>query len=632
MLRKNNLVLYKNQPAVVTELDGDKFTVQFCSVPATQTKPAVYATQKVREKDVLLLHDGAAASVQAVLAGEAADYSAQIAETYELLASDDETASAVQSFAELGQLVLGGAFCADTAWALYRQLCAGLEFEPDADSLKSGALAFCPRSQTQIAELKDRLYQKEHAQEIRAAFIKRLRQHKLDLPADAQFMQEVEALALGQTDKSKVLKDAGIKETPERAHKLLLDTGIWQIAKNPYPSRFGLSFQSASEQLASPPDEERVEVASVAYAIDNEGSTDPDDAVAFDGEFVWVHVADPASTVLPDSKIDLAARGRGATLYIPEGAARMLSESCLADYALGLAEPSRALSFRIRLDENAVITDCEVLKTLVHVRRLTYRNADTMADSPELRPLFELADKIYARRMKAGAVSIELPEVDVSVTDGIVSIEPYVRTRSSGVVRELMLLAGEAAAKFAFRHGISFPFVSQDAPDIPSDIPAGLAGQYRLRRCMRSRSVGVTPSNHAGLGLGMYSQVTSPLRRYADLVAHQQLRSYIAGAPLIEKDAMLERIAAGDAASGATVKAERKTRLHWTLVYLLQHPDWTGTAVVVELRGKQAVCLIPAIAQETLLSPGRPVALNDELMVRAAEINLPELTVTYAVC
>ena len=54
MIQKHTLVLYKTQPAVVTELDGDKFTVQFCAAPATQTKPAVYATQKVREKDVVL--------------------------------------------------------------------------------------------------------------------------------------------------------------------------------------------------------------------------------------------------------------------------------------------------------------------------------------------------------------------------------------------------------------------------------------------------------------------------------------------------------------------------------------------------------------------------------------------------
>ena len=87
-----------------------------------------------------------------------------------------------------------------------------------------------------------------------------------------------------------------------------------------------MSMKSAKLSLGQPPSEERFEVPGTAFAIDSPWSTDPDDAIAFDGECLWVHIADPASTVLPDSPIDISARGRGATLYLPEGAARMLSE------------------------------------------------------------------------------------------------------------------------------------------------------------------------------------------------------------------------------------------------------------------------------------------------------------------
>ena len=127
----------------------------------------------------------------------------------------------------------------------------------------------------------------------------------------------------------------------------------------------------------------------------------------------------------------------------------------------------------------------------------------------------------------------------------------------------------------------------------------------------------------------MYSQVTSPLRRYSDLISHQQLRAFIDGRELLNKDEMLERISAGDAAAGATNRASRESDLHWTLVYLKQHPEWTGEAVVVELRGKQAYCLIPSIAQETLLTPTSAVELNSVLTVKAGNINIPELSVTY---
>lgn len=661
MINSKALVLYKKQPAVVTET-GEKYTIEFCTAPATPTgKKAQYATQKVRDKDITLLHEGAVSSLSAVLA--AADNSAitddisnKLTEAWELLLSDDATASEPISVKDLAELSVGS-FEADGAWAFYKTLLSHTNFAEKTDDEET--LMFVPRTEEEIEALKKKLYEKEHEAEIRAALVARLKEKKLDLPCDAKYMQEVEALALGQTDKSKLMKEAGFKESPEKAHKLLLDTGIWTIFRNPHPSRRGLSMQSATEHLPHPPEnEERLELEDTAWAIDNAWSTDPDDAISYDGTYLWVHIADPASTVQPDSKIDITARNRGSTLYIPEGASRMLSEESLEDYALGLCEykdgkptgkKSKALSFRLRLDENGAITDSAVIKTLVHVERLTYEQADERRETPELAPFFEIADRNLKRRTASGAVSIELPEVHISLTGQAdaescnaassnaasgkaqpeVTITPSEKPLASGMIREMMLLAGEAAAKFAFKNGIPFPFVSQEKPDIPKDIPEGLAGQYRLRRCMRSRSVGVTPSQHAGLGLGMYSQVTSPLRRYSDLIAHIQLRAFLDGRELLDKDTMLERISAGDAAAGNASKAERESNMHWTLVYLRQHPDWTGTGVAVEIRGKQAVFLIPELAQETLITPRKMPELNDTVTLKAGNINIPELSVTF---
>ena len=203
------------------------------------------------------------------------------------------------------------------------------------------------------------------------------------------------------------------------------------------------------------------------------------------------------------------------------------------------------------------------------------------------------------------------------------------RCRSAELVREFMLLAGEAAARFAFKNAIPFPFVCQEKPEIPRSLSEGLAGQYRLRRCMKSRTISTSPLAHAGLGLGMYSQVTSPLRRYSDLAAHEQLHAFLDGRPLLSKDSLLERISEGDAAASAAVKAERKSNLHWTLVYLLQHKDSRFEAVIVDTKENQAVVIIPALAQEALipLVPGK--TLNDTVYVQATGINIPELTAAY---
>ncbi|MBP3772884.1 MAG: RNB domain-containing ribonuclease [Treponema sp.] len=633
-MNKSSVVIYKNLPALVGERDGDKFLVNWCVSRATATgKKAVYASQKVREKDVVLLCEAAASSIDALLdfaessASENSQLKTQIYEIHELLLSDDDTASAEQSFSDMAEL-LRGELKADESWGIYSSLKASFEFE---EILRDGRIFFLPRSPERITELKNKAYEKEHADELRAAFIERLKTKNL-LPEDSKFMGDVEALALGTTDKSRTMKEAGFKETPEKAHKLLLDTKLWDITRNPYPVRWGLSAKSASVSLGTPPEEERVRVPGVSYAIDSQWSTDPDDAIAFDGEYLWVHIADPASFVTPDSEIDKVARGRGATLYLPEGAARMLSEDCLEDYALGLREESRALSFKIKLGENGELEDCEVLRTLVDVKRLSYEKADELKDSPELKPLFEIARKNAERRVKAGAVNISIPEVHISVNPETkeVVFEPVSHCESGEVVREAMVLAGEGAAKFAFKNNLPFPFISQDAPEIPKDIPDGLAGQFRLRKCMRKRNVNVTPASHAGLGVGMYSQVTSPLRRYGDLLGHEQLRAFLKGEKLIDKDTMLMRMSEGDAAMQASKKAERNSRQHWTLVYLLQHQDWTGEAICVDKQPGRALYFIPQLGLETVIGGEAPVDLNGKVTLKAGKIDLPNLELVFS--
>ena len=632
-MTKNSLVLYKNAPAVVTDRDGDKYVIRFCTQPATSTgKKAVYSEQKVREKDVVVLHEGPCSSLEKVLAFSDETISAQIQETYELLQSDESTATAEISISELAEYARGS-FNADEAWAFYSAVSASVYFAPLTDALKEGKLLFIPRTQEEIQALNQKKYEKEHESEIRAAFIKRLKERKLDLPGDSKFMGEVEAFALNRTDKSKVLQEAGIGQTVEKAHKLLIETGIWDFTKNPYPTRFGFSFDSAKEQLGAMPEEDRFEVPGLAYAIDSEHSTDPDDAVAFDGEYLWVHIADPASSVLPDSSIDVAARGRGTTLYIPEGASRMLAESCLEDYALGLKNPSSALSFKIKIDEESQIESCEVLKTRVNVERLTYTQAEEQKNSPKLKALFEIARKNRARRQANGAVTIQMPEVDILVDKETkkVTIEPEVRYESNDMIAELMIMAGEGAARFAFKNKLPFMYVSQESPNFPDNLPEGWAGEFARIKCMRKRSVGITPAPHAGLGVSFYSQVTSPLRRYGDLISHQQLRAFIDGRRPLPKDEMLERVAAGDAASIAARQVSRLSDMHWKLVYLIQNPELTFEGVCIDRRGSDGLFLIPSLDMQATIHGCTDVNLNDTRMIKAGKVDIVEQNVSFAI-
>lgn len=642
-MKKNAVVIYKNFCAVVSnpvaEGDKEKFEVTWCPSRGTPGgKKPVYATQKVRSRDVVLLKDESASSLEKLLELSDNDdaFEPSIEEVYELLMSDDSTCREEINFLDLCELVKSSAQT-DEIYAIYRHLKNTLYFEEKINLCEDGIAVpfFVPRTQEKIEELKQKAFEKENGERLRQEFLERLKQKKLNLPEDAKFMADVETLALGQTDKSKTLHDAGIKETPEKAHKILLDTGVWDYFKNPYPVRWGLSSRSASEVLPSPDaGEERIEVNHVSYAIDNAYSNDPDDAIAFDGEYLWVHIADPAGTVMPDSSIDKVARGRGATLYIPEGAARMLAEKSLEDYALGLNEKSFALSFKIKLDDKGNIEDCEVLRTIVKVKRYTYEEADQHKNESELKPLYEIASRNYKRRCEAGAVNINMPEVHITVNkeEKSIKIEEDRRFESSDVVREMMLLAGEGAAYFASKNNLPFPYISQESCELPKEIPEGLAGEFKKRKFMRKRNVTLEPMMHFGLGLKMYSQVTSPLRRYGDLISHQQLRLFLKGEPLIDSEDMLLRMSEGDASARACKQAERNSKLHWTLVYLLQNPDWSGEAVCLDNTlkgGKEAVFSIPSLGIETVLTPSRKCELNDRITVKVKSIDLPLLEVIF---
>lgn len=630
-MNKNSVVLYKNSVAVVNEIEADKYIIKYCSQPASPSgKKAVYNEQKVREKDLVVLHNGPVSSLENLLSFSDEKMSNQIEEVYELLQSDSSTENQPLSFEEISEYARN-AFAADESWAFYSALLNDVHFALSTEDFKNGKIVFIPRSQEEIKQINQKKYEKEHESEIKAAFFERLKNRKLDLPSDAKYMGEVEAFALCKTEKSKVLAEAKIPQTVEKAHQLLIETGIWDITKNPYPTRYGFSFDSAREQLGKMPQEERLVLNDVAYAIDGENSTDPDDAVSFDGKYLWVHVADPASSVEPDSSIDIAARDRGTTLYIPEGASRMLCESCLEDYALGLKNPSNALSFRIQLDEESQIVDCDVFKTSINVKRLTYAQAEQQKDSSELKVFFELARKNKIRREKNGAVTIQMPEVNIFVDKNTkkVTVEPDLKYESNEMVAECMILAGEAVARFAFKNQIPFSFVSQEKPDFPDNIPQGWAGSFAKIKCMRKRSVGITPAPHAGLGVSFYSQVTSPLRRYGDLIAHQQLRAFIDKRHLLGKDEMLERVAAGDAASIAAKKASRFSDTHWKLVYLLQNPDNEYEGFCIDKRGNDALFLIPQLDMQTTIKNCMQIGLNESKMLKIKKVDIPTQTADF---
>jgi exoribonuclease-2 len=486
------------------------------------------------------------------------------------------------------------------------------------------------RAPEEVAE--ERAAREARAAEARAweAFLARARAGKAH-PDDADFFREVEDLALERREGSRVLRELGRAESPENAHALLLELGRWSPGFDPYPVR--LKLPTDPPALARPPlpDEDRLDLTHLpAFAIDDEGCRDPDDALSLEGDRLWVHVADVAALVPSDSPIDLEARARGATLYLPEGAVPMLPPETVEFLGLGLAQVSPALSFGLDLTPKGRVTGMEVAPSWVRVTRLSYEQAESGLDEEPLRGFHRLAQTWEARRRERGAAFLEFPEVKVRVADGRVSIRSLPPFRSRALVREAMLAAGQAAARYALAREIPFPYTVQDFPGAEEQ-PQGLAEMHDLRRTLSSSQQRSTPAPHGGLGLEVYAQATSPLRRYLDLVVHQQLRAHLRGEPLLSAQELLERVGAADAVGGGVRRAERLAVRHWTLVYLMQHPDWRGEGVLIEKRGSRGKLLIPALDLETWVHLRHDVSLNSSVSLRLGEVNLPELEVHFRV-
>ena len=218
--------------------------------------------------------------------------------------------------------------------------------------------------------------------------------------------------------------------------------------------------------------------------------------------------------------------------------------------------------------------------------------------------------------------------------DGEVTIRTIPPLRSRDLVQYAMILAGEAAARLRHHRGIPLPFATQEPPDYV-DFDEGqsqsLSAMFARRRTFRRSQYRSVPAPHSGLGLSAYAQATSPMRRYLDLVVHQQLRAYLANKPLLTAEQILERVGAVEAILPSTRPAEQYSERHWIMVYLLRRPDWRGRGVLVDKRSHNSTVIIPELGLEPSIRLSADLPLDSELTLSLRSVDLPRLDARFRV-
>lgn len=275
------------------------------------------------------------------------------------------------------------------------------------------------------------------------------------------------------------------------------------------------------------------------WAIDTPGSKDRDDAFSFATEEngainLYVHIADPAEFILPETPLDREAARRGSSIYMPDSRIHMLptqlSEDCLSLAANG---DRFALSIILQFSPQLELSDISIKETIIKIEKATdYDAANTELNGNEwLSQALGFAERLKQKRKEMGAVVFpRQPELEIKVKDGQISVDHVNRENlTASMIAEFMIWANHAAAGFCQLHKIPCLYRVQEPADSKSDFSGEFdpVKFFAALKTFKKTTVSANAGLHASLGLHGYTQVTSPLRRYADLLLHRQIKSFV---------------------------------------------------------------------------------------------------------
>ena len=304
------------------------------------------------------------------------------------------------------------------------------------------------------------------------------------------------------------------------------------------------------------------------FTIDPDDARDFDDAIHVapvgDGWEVGIHIADVSHYVSPHSALDKEAYQRGNSVYLPDRVIPMLPER-LSNGVCSLRpdEDHLTKSVLVRFDRAGRQRGHKFAATVIRSRnrltygeayeRLTSTNDDELTQN--LKRAWELASKLRQKRFHSGALDLDMPEIRIKVdeTGRAIGLVREVNDISHQLIEEFMLLANEMVGyetkvrnivsvyrvhedpdadklmefrEFLLSHGIQAGDLTQRAEmqkllkkiEGREDAPAL---KVNLLRSLQKASYSPLPLGHYGLAKADYSHFTSPIRRYADLIAHR---------------------------------------------------------------------------------------------------------------
>ncbi|MGV1099539.1 ribonuclease catalytic domain-containing protein [Thiovibrio sp. JS02] len=387
-----------------------------------------------------------------------------------------------------------------------------------------------------------------------------------------------------------LLKKSGLTG-PHDVYHLLIKAGIWREDENVALLRYGIPVAFAEDVLspARIPEPDPVELLVKGrrdlrelplLTIDGETTRDYDDALHIarkgDNFLVGIHISDVAHYVKPEDPVYREAARRMTSLYFPETQIPMLPSELSEGVCSLIAGRARAaLSVLAELTPRGEVVDFEIVPSVVEVRRqLSYPEADGLMEKDrELRDFFRLSEQLKQRRIERGALLLPVPDVNIGVgVDGRVAVTlSPVDTPSRSLVAEFMVLANALAAQFVADRQAPGLFRAQGEPHqrLVGATEKDLFSVLRQRKQLKPGELLVHPKPHSGVGVMQYTTITSPIRRFLDLVMQHQLHALLSGRGARFNADELAGIAGDINTVLARVNQVRRVRhRYWLLRYL----------------------------------------------------------------
>jgi exoribonuclease-2 len=340
----------------------------------------------------------------------------------------------------------------------------------------------------------------------------------------------------------------------------------------------------------------RVDLRSLELvSIDDSDTAEVDDALSLEkipgGHRVGVHIADLSAFIARESVLDTEAFRRATTIYMPEVTIPMLPQPVShAAASLVTGEDRLALSLLADLNDEGTVMGFRFVPSVIRVSRaMPYEDASELcaAQDSSLSVLSALAAKLREARVKRGARIFARAELKLRVSpEGEITLKKRQGENAADIlVSEMMILANQLAGLFCAERQV--PTVYRVQPPPVEEIASG-GSQPVSRRFLgmvKKIQVLTQPGPHWGLGLPCYVQMTSPIRRYLDLVAHRQLKGAL-GEPGVacNEEELRQLIGATETAVDAAHNVQRWSSKYWLLKYLAGRQGELTPAVIQELR------------------------------------------------